>query len=82
MLQANAALKVWVVGHTDNVGSVESNLTLSGARATAVIKSLVQRGIAATRPASHGAGPYAPVASNAADEGRTRNRRVELVAQP
>jgi outer membrane protein OmpA-like peptidoglycan-associated protein len=82
MLQANAALKVWVVGHTDNVGSVDTNLALSGARATAVVKALVQRGIAATRLAPHGAGPYAPVASNAADEGRARNRRVELVAQP
>jgi OOP family OmpA-OmpF porin len=82
LLQANGALKVWVVGHTDNVGSVESNTTLSGARAAAVVKALVQRGIAATRLAAHGAGPYAPVASNATDEGRARNRRVELVAQP
>ena len=82
MLQANAALKVWVVGHTDNVGSVDANLTLSGARAAAVVKVLVQRGIGAGRLAPHGAGPYAPVASNAADEGRARNRRVELVAQP
>jgi outer membrane protein OmpA-like peptidoglycan-associated protein len=82
MLQAGSALKVWVVGHTDNVGSVESNMTLSGARAAAVVKSLVQRGIGASRLAPHGAGPYAPVASNATDEGRARNRRVELVAQP
>jgi outer membrane protein OmpA-like peptidoglycan-associated protein len=82
MLQANTALKVWVVGHTDNVGSAESNLTLSGARAAAVVKALAQRGIGANRLAPHGAGPYAPVASNATDEGRARNRRVELVAQP
>ena len=82
MLQSNGALKVWVVGHTDNVGSVESNLTLSGARAAAVVKALVGRGIGANRLAPHGAGPYAPVASNASDEGRARNRRVELVAQP
>ena len=82
MLKANPALKVWVVGHTDNVGPVESNTTLSGARAAAVVKALVQRGIDGSRLAPHGAGPYAPVASNAADEGRARNRRVELVAQP
>jgi outer membrane protein OmpA-like peptidoglycan-associated protein len=82
MLRANAALKVWVVGHTDNVGSVESNMTLSGARAAAVVKALVARGIAANRLAPHGAGPYAPVASNATEEGRARNRRVELAAQP
>jgi outer membrane protein OmpA-like peptidoglycan-associated protein len=82
MLQANAALKVGVVGHTDNVGLVESNMTLSGARAAAVVKALVQRGIGANRLAPHGAGPYAPVASNNTEEGRARNRRVELVAQP
>jgi OmpA-OmpF porin, OOP family len=82
MLQSTAALKVWVVGHTDNVGPVESNATLSGARAAAVVKALVQREIGANRLAAHGAGPYAPVASNATDEGRARNRRVELVAQP
>jgi outer membrane protein OmpA-like peptidoglycan-associated protein len=82
MFQANPALNVWVVGHTDSVGSVESNMTLSGARAAAVVKSLVQRGIGANRMAPHGAGPYAPVAPNATEEGRARNRRVELVAQP
>ena len=82
LLGANPALKVWVVGHTDNVGTVESNLALSGARAAAVAKALMQRGIDAKRLAPYGAGPYAPVASNAADAGRARNRRVELVAQP
>jgi OmpA-OmpF porin, OOP family len=81
MLKANASVKVWVVGHTDSVGSAESNVTLSGARAAAVVKALVQRGIAANRLAAHGAGPYAPVASNATEEGRARNRRVELVGQ-
>ena len=69
-------------GHTDNVGAVESNNTLPGARAAAVEKALAQRGIAATRLAPHGAGPYAIVASNTTDEGRARNRRVEMVAQP
>jgi outer membrane protein OmpA-like peptidoglycan-associated protein len=82
MLQANAAVKVWVVGHTDNVGSMESNMALSGTRAAAVVKALVQRGIGGARLAPHGAGPYAPIASNATEEGRARNRRVELVAQP
>jgi len=82
LLQASPAMKVWVVGHTDNVGSVESNMTLSSARAAAVVRALVQKGIDARRLAPHGAGPYAPVASNSADEGRARNRRVELVAQP
>jgi OmpA-OmpF porin, OOP family len=82
LLQSNAALKVWVVGHTDNVGAVDGNLTLSGARAGAVLKALVEKGIDARRLAAFGAGPYAPVASNATDGGRAHNRRVELVAQP
>jgi outer membrane protein OmpA-like peptidoglycan-associated protein len=82
LLHGNAAWKVWVVGHTDNVGSVESNLTLSGARSAAVVKALAQKGIDAKRMAAHGAGPFAPVASNDTDEGRARNRRVELVKQP
>jgi len=82
LLLANPALRVWVVGHTDNVGSAESNLTLSNARAAAVIRVLTQQmGIAPKRLAPYGAGPYAPVATNKTDEGRARNRRVELVEQ-
>ena len=82
LLRGNAAWKVWVVGHTDNVGAVESNLTLSGARSAAVVKALTLKGIDARRLAAHGAGPFAPVAANDTDEGRARNRRVELVKQP
>jgi OOP family OmpA-OmpF porin len=82
LLKDDPGLKVWVVGHTDNVGTVESNVTLSSARAAAVVRALVAKGVAASRLAPHGAGPYAPVASNATEEGRARNRRVELVAQP
>ncbi|MGC4118503.1 MAG: OmpA family protein [Myxococcales bacterium] len=83
LLQQDASLKVWVVGHTDSVGSPESNLTLSNARAAAVVKALVDKhGIAAPRLGSFGAGPYAPTASNASDDGRAKNRRVELVARP
>jgi OOP family OmpA-OmpF porin len=82
LLQANPALKVWVVGHTDNVGLVETNMALSGARAATVVKALMAKGITARRLAPYGAGPYAPVAANDTDAGRARNRRVELVAQP
>lgn len=83
LLQQEASLKVWVVGHTDYVGSPESNLALSNARAAAVVKALVEKhGIAAARLGSYGAGPYAPVAANASEEGRAKNRRVELVARP
>lgn len=82
LLQANPTLRVWVVGHTDNTGTPEANLTLSNARAASVVKALVGSGIEARRLSPHGNGPFAPVASNASEEGRAKNRRVELVAQP
>jgi OOP family OmpA-OmpF porin len=82
LLKANPSLRVWVVGHTDNVGSVEFNLTLSKARAAAVVTALSAAGIAPARLAPFGNGPYAPVATNTTDDGRAKNRRVELVAQP
>jgi outer membrane protein OmpA-like peptidoglycan-associated protein len=82
MLRENAALKVYVVGHTDNVGGLAANLDLSKRRAAAVVQALTtQYGVAAARLQSFGAGPYAPVASNHAEEGRALNRRVELVEQ-
>lgn len=82
LLNADPGLKVYVVGHTDNVAALELNLKLSLARAQAVVQALVSRhGIAAGRLVGQGVGPLAPVASNAGEEGRARNRRVELVKQ-
>ena len=82
LLKADAGLKLHVVGHTDSVGSVDSNLRLSQARAEAVLQALVkEHGIVASRLRAFGNGPFAPVASNDAEEGRTKNRRVELVKQ-
>jgi len=80
-LKAQPAAKVFIVGHTDNVGSVDANLKLSQGRAQAVVAALTQRGIAANRLAAHGNAGYAPVASNAAEDGRAKNRRVEMVLQ-
>lgn len=82
LLQGDPALKVWVVGHTDNLGAAETNVTLSNARAQAVLKALVDKKVPAARLSAKGVGPYAPVASNANEEGRAKNRRVELVAMP
>ncbi len=83
LLQADAALKLWVVGHTDSVGSVEDNQKLAQARAEAVAAELVKaHGVAAARLKGYGVGPLAPVASNDTDDGRAKNRRVELVKQP
>jgi outer membrane protein OmpA-like peptidoglycan-associated protein len=82
LLAADPGLRAYVVGHTDNAGALPSNLTLSGARADAVVKALVSRfKVDPRRLAPFGAGPYAPVASNATDDGKARNRRVELVTQ-
>lgn len=82
LLKADTALKVYVVGHTDNVASLDLNMKLSQARAEAVVQALVmQHGISASRLIGRGAGPLAPVTSNDTDEGRAKNRRVELVKQ-
>jgi OmpA-OmpF porin, OOP family len=73
-------LKLYVVGHTDGRGKSDYNLDLSRRRAASVIRELTGKfSIAADRLESFGCGPYAPVASNDSDEGRARNRRVELV---
>jgi outer membrane protein OmpA-like peptidoglycan-associated protein len=80
LLTNNPALKVGIVGHTDMVGDAISNMRLSQARAQSVITDLVSRhGIAAARLVAFGAGPWAPLAFNKTDDGRARNRRVELV---
>jgi outer membrane protein OmpA-like peptidoglycan-associated protein len=83
LLEANAELKLYVVGHTDSVGRLAYNKDLSEKRAAAVVAWLVSKhGIAAGRLAPAGVGPLAPVASNATEEGRAKNRRVELVVRP
>ncbi|MBK9656245.1 MAG: OmpA family protein [Rhodanobacteraceae bacterium] len=80
LLAADPALKVHVVGHTDNQGGLDSNLSLSKRRAEAVRAALInEHGIAAERLAANGVSYLAPVASNADEAGRAKNRRVELV---
>lgn len=81
-LKQDPKLKVFVVGHADNVGSVAANLDLSKRRAAAVVQVLTTKyAVAADRLQSFGNGPYAPIASNNSEAGRTLNRRVELVQQ-
>ncbi|MGK9167168.1 OmpA family protein [Inquilinus limosus] len=81
-MKDDPAVKLHVVGHTDNVGGVETNMTLSRARAAAVVAALVkQYGVPAGRLNPAGVGPLAPVAPNTTDEGRAQNRRVELIPQ-
>jgi outer membrane protein OmpA-like peptidoglycan-associated protein len=80
LLNETPALKVYVVGHTDMVADLATNVKLSQARAQSVVNALVGlHGIAAARLIAYGSGPYAPVASNRTEEGRAKNRRVELV---
>lgn len=80
LLAQNPTLRAYVVGHTDMVADLDTNVRLSQARAQAVVTALVaHHGVAAGRLLPYGAGPYAPVATNRTEEGRTRNRRVELV---
>jgi len=81
LLNGSPTLNVYVVGHTDNVGSLEANLKLSSDRAASVVKAIVARGVAASRLKSAGVGPYSPVASNDTDGGKAKNRRVEFVKQ-
>lgn len=80
LLKENASLKLLVVGHTDNVGSFPSNMDLSQRRAAAVVSALGTRfGVAKDRLTPLGVSYASPVASNKAEEGRAKNRRVELV---
>jgi len=81
LLKQNGGLPLYVVGHTDNVGALDFNLKLAADRAEAVVKALLGRGIAASRLKGAGVGPYCPVSSNRTEEGRAKNRRVELVEQ-
>ena len=78
-LKSSPELKLEVGGHTDNVGSADANLTLSDARAKSVMKYLSDKGIAAGRLSAKGYGQTKPVADNRSDDGRAKNRRVELV---
>lgn len=82
LLQAKPALHLKIVGHTDNKGTDAYNLDLSSRRAANVAAALVGGyGVDPARLTSEGAGLSRPIASNDTDDGRAKNRRVELVAQ-
>jgi OOP family OmpA-OmpF porin len=79
MLQQNRDVKVSIEGHTDNVGSAAANQTLSEKRAQAVVAWLSSHGIEGSRLQAKGWGASKPVGDNATEDGRAKNRRVELV---
>lgn len=82
MLKSNLDLKIKVEGHTDNVGNPKSNKTLSEERAKSVVSAIVAQGIDVKRLSFAGYGQDKPIADNKTEEGKARNRRVEIVKQP
>ncbi len=82
LMGANPDLEILVVGHTDNAGSHDYNMSLSSRRAEAVRAALIgDFGISPSRLSAHGVGFLSPTAPNTTEDGRARNRRVELVAR-
>lgn len=80
LLKSEPSLRLHIVGHTDNQGKAEYNLDLSRRRATNVSQELTSKyGVTPDHLDAFGCGIYAPVASNELEEGRAKNRRVELV---
>jgi OOP family OmpA-OmpF porin len=78
VLKQNPEIKVEIQGHTDHIGTAVYNQGLSENRAKAVRDYLVRQGIASYRLTAEGYGLTQPVASNDTEEGRAKNRRVEL----
>jgi OmpA-OmpF porin, OOP family len=82
LMNDNADLKLTITGHTDNQGSADYNQRLSQLRADAIVASLVNGySVASNRLVAKGMGATAPIASNDSDDGRAKNRRVELLKQ-
>ena len=79
MLKSNATLKISIEGHTDNAGAIQSNQILSENRAKAAMNAIVSKGIDKSRLSSKGWGQSKPIGDNASEEGKAKNRRVEIV---
>lgn len=78
MMNENPDLKILVEGHTDNVGNKSSNQSLSEKRATGLKTALVTKGISSSKIETVGFGQDQPLADNSTDEGRAKNRRIEI----
>ena len=82
LMKLDLTLKISVEGHTDNVGDAASNKKLSTDRAKSVMDALIVKGIDKTRLSYIGWGQEKPVADNRTDEGKSKNRRVEIIKKP
>jgi len=79
LMRSQPGLKVSIEGHTDSQGTPTANKTLSQDRAKAVVTSVAAEGISSDRMGAVGWGQERPVADNRTEDGRAKNRRVELV---
>ena len=79
LLQTEPNKKIRVEGHTDSLGEADANLLLSEQRAQAVLDALVSLGVASERISALGMGEDFPIASNEDEDGRARNRRVDVI---
>jgi outer membrane protein OmpA-like peptidoglycan-associated protein/tetratricopeptide (TPR) repeat protein len=79
MMDDHPTVRLQIQGHTDNVGAEQDNLSLSEARATAVIQYLISKGIAPARLTAKGFGETQPIDTNDTPKGRANNRRTEFI---
>ena len=79
LLTENTALKISIEGHTDNVGTAPANQILSENRAKAVMNAIVAKGLNKSRFVAKGWGQTKPISENTTEEGKAKNRRVEIV---
>jgi outer membrane protein OmpA-like peptidoglycan-associated protein len=79
LMKMNPKMEVMITGHTDNQGAADYNVKLSENRAASVVAYLVKAGIASARLKWKGYGDSRPAAANDTEEGRAKNRRIELV---
>jgi chemotaxis protein MotB len=86
VLRQNQDIEVLIEGHTDNVpyhgNTVEDNWDLSTKRATAIVRILVNNQVSPKRVTAAGRGEFLPIESNNTTQGKTKNRRIEVILAP
>ncbi len=78
LMNLNSKMEIEILGHTDSIGDPQKNITLSLERANKIKQYLVQHGVNETRIVTSGHGPKIPIDDNLTEEGRSRNRRIEI----